>query len=74
MALSVAPLLLFSDAIPEGARDALRDAFARPEDERPRLLANVAKILHREVDLDCDDVLELVGLTGAVEASCACYD
>jgi hypothetical protein len=73
MALSVAPLLLHSDTISEGARLALRDAFARPEDERPALLANVAKILYREVDLDCDDVLELVGLTGGdVESPCGC--
>ncbi|MEO6774709.1 MAG: hypothetical protein ABI467_17170 [Kofleriaceae bacterium] len=73
MALTVAPLLLHSDAIPEGARLALRDAFARPEDERAALLANVARILHREVDLDCDDVLELVGLApGAVESPCGC--
>jgi len=73
MALSVAPLLLYSDAIPEGARLALRDAFARPEDQRAQLLANVAKILYREVDLDCDDVLELVGLSGeAVESPCGC--
>jgi len=73
MALSVAPLLLHSDAIPEGARLALRDAFARPEDQRAQLLANVAKILHREVDLDCDDVLELVGLSGdGVDSPCGC--
>lgn len=73
MALSVAPLLLHSDTISEGARLALRDAFARPEDERAALLANVAKILYREVDLDCDDVLELVGLTGGtVESPCGC--
>ena len=37
------------------------------------LLANVAKILYREVDLDCDDVLELVGLPGGgVESPCGC--
>jgi hypothetical protein len=74
MALSVAPLLLHSEAIPEGARLALRDAFARTEDERPALLANVAKILYREADLDCDDALELLGLSGddAIESPCGC--
>ena len=71
MALSVAPLLLHSEAVPEGARVALRDAFARPEDERPALLANIARILYREVDLDCDDALELLGLSAA-DAPCAC--
>ena len=74
MALSVAPLLLHSDAIPEGARLALRDAFARPEDERPALLANIAKILYREAELDCDDALELLGLAGdeSIESPCGC--
>jgi hypothetical protein len=74
MALSVAPLLLHSDAIPEGARLALRDAFARPEDERAALLANIAKILYREAELDCDDALELLGLAGddSIESPCGC--
>lgn len=63
MALSIAPLLIHSDVIPEGARMALLDAFARPEDERAPLLANAAKILSREASLDCLDALELVGLT-----------
>jgi hypothetical protein len=74
MALSVAPLLLYSDSVPEGARLALRDAFARPEDERPALLANIAKILYREADLDCDDALELLGLAGddSIESPCGC--
>ena len=74
MALSVAPLLLHSEAIPEGARLALRDAFARPEDERPALLASVAKILFHEVDLDCADALELLGLAGddSIESPCGC--
>jgi hypothetical protein len=72
MALSVAPLLLHSDSIPEGARLALRDAFARPEDERPALLANVARILYREADLDCSDALELLGLSSDLDAPCGC--
>jgi hypothetical protein len=71
MPLSVAPLLLHSENIPEGARLALRDAFTRPEDERPALLANVARILYREAELDCSDALELVGLSSA--SPCGCY-
>ncbi|HEY0250005.1 MAG TPA: hypothetical protein VGC41_00675 [Kofleriaceae bacterium] len=72
MALSFAPLLLHSDAIPEGARSALMDAFARPEDERGPLLANAAKILYREASLDCMDALELVGLTPLLDGPCGC--
>ncbi|MEO8553519.1 MAG: hypothetical protein ABI678_26275 [Kofleriaceae bacterium] len=72
MALSVAPLLLHSDSIPEGARLALRDAFARPEDERPALLANVARILYREADLECSDALELLGLSVDTDLPCGC--
>jgi hypothetical protein len=63
MALSVAPLLIHSESIPEGARLALRDAFLRPEGERPALLQTAARILAQEVELDCSDALELVGLT-----------
>jgi hypothetical protein len=70
MALSLAPLLLHSDAIPAGARLALVDAFARPEEERGPLLADVAKILYREASLDCADALELVGLAGASDCGC----
>ncbi len=71
MALSVAPLLIHSESIPAGARLALRDAFTRPEDERAALLASVARILHHEVELDCSDALELVGLS-ATCSSCPC--
>jgi hypothetical protein len=66
---SFAPLLVHDEALPEGAKLALRAALARPEDERPALLARVAKILFHEVELDCSDALELVGLS-PVTASC----
>ena len=69
---SIAPLLIHSEAIPEGARLALRDALSRPEDERPALLAGVAKILYRDAELDCGDALELVGLSSA-NSPCGCY-
>ena len=69
MALSVASLLLHSDSTPEGAKTALRDAFARPEEERSTLLQAAARILYREASLDCSDALELVGLA---PQSCGC--
>ncbi len=72
MSFSIAPLLIHSEAIPEGAKAALRDALARPEDERPALLAGVARILFREAELDCSDALELVGLSSAA-SPCGCY-
>jgi hypothetical protein len=73
MAFSVASLLLHSDSTPEGAKTALRDAFTRPEEERPALLQAAARILYREASLDCSDALELVGLAPGVEAPCGCY-
>jgi hypothetical protein len=72
MALSVAPLLIHNESIPEGARLALRDAFLRPEEERPALLQAAARILYREASLDCSDALELVGLAPHDESPCGC--
>jgi hypothetical protein len=72
MALSVASLLIHSDSIPEGARLALADAFARPEQDRPALLKAAARILYKEAELDCNDALELVGLSD-VASPCGCY-
>ena len=62
MTFSVAHLLVHSESIPAAARSALRTAFgAAPEERRPHLEA-AARVLHRELDLDCRDARELVGL------------
>ncbi len=60
--LSFAPLLLHGDLVPEGTRDALRSAYAAPEDARDDLLRDAARVFARETDLECTDVRELVGL------------
>jgi hypothetical protein len=62
MSFSLAPLLLHSSDIPVHARAALRSAYEAPADERVSLLESAARILHHEVDLDCSDARELVGL------------
>ena len=68
MSFSVAPLLLYSDHVPLTARHALRAAYDAPVDERTPYLESAARILHRELDLNCLDARELVGLTA--EGSC----
>jgi hypothetical protein len=44
-------------------RQALRAAHDGPSGERGRHLESAARILHRELALDCGDARELVGLT-----------
>lgn len=68
MSLSMAPLLLHSEAIPASARTALRAANDLPGDQRRLQLESAARILHHELDLDCSDARELVGLS---EGSCS---
>ncbi len=68
MSFSVAPLLLHSDQIPLTARHALRAAYEVAIEERTPHLESAARILHRELDLNCLDARELVGL--ATEGSC----
>jgi hypothetical protein len=63
MTLSFAPLLIHSDHVPARARGALRAAFDAPADQRRPHLEAAAKILYRELDLDCSDARELVGLS-----------
>jgi hypothetical protein len=63
MSFSVAPLLLHSDHVPLTARHALRAAYAAPVEERTAHLESAARILHRELDLNCLDARELVGLS-----------
>ncbi len=62
--LSVAPLLLHSEGVPEAARVALREAYTAPASLRRPLLEAAARALYREAHLDCADARELVGLTG----------
>jgi hypothetical protein len=62
MSLSFAPLLLHSDAVPHAARQALRAAQDGPSADGPYHLASAARILHRELALDCGEARELVGL------------
>jgi hypothetical protein len=62
MSFSMAPLLIHNEAVPAGARRALRAAQDAPAEWRVPMLEHAAKILHRETGLDCGDVRELVGL------------
>jgi hypothetical protein len=62
MTFSVAPLLLHHEDLPPLAARALRDAFAAPAERRVPHLELAAAVLHRELDLDCRDARELVGL------------
>jgi hypothetical protein len=62
MSFSVAPLLIHSDAVPPAVRQALRAAHDGPTRERGRHLESAARILHRDLALDCGEARELVGL------------
>ena len=62
MAMSMAHLLIYSDAVPSEAREALRAAAAAPPELRTAELESAARILYRELDLDCRDARDLVGL------------
>jgi plasmid stability protein len=62
MGFSITPLLLHSDSVPASARAALRAAYDSPLEQRSRHLESAARILTRELDLECGDALELVGL------------
>lgn len=66
MSISVARLLLDGESAPPDARSALRTAFEAPPDERLPHLEAAARVLHRELGLDCADARELVGLTPAL--------
>jgi hypothetical protein len=68
LSFSVAPLLLHTDQIPATARHALRAAYDAPIEERSSHLESAARILHHELDLDCEDARELVGLSA--QGSC----
>ncbi len=59
----MAPLLLHSDDVPAAVREALRDAYRAPAEQRRAHLETAAQALFREAHLDCADARELVGLT-----------
>ena len=65
MTFSITSLLLHSDSVPVRARAALRAAYASPLDQRSPHLESAARILYLELDLDCSDARELVGLSDA---------
>jgi hypothetical protein len=60
--LSMTPLLMHSDAVPAEARSALRAAYDAPPDHRAAELKTAARALYESTDLECAEVLDLVGL------------
>jgi hypothetical protein len=71
MPYSMAPLLIHSQAVPEGARDALRAAQDASPHERREILASAGRILV-ENGVDCEDVQELLDLPS--DDDCGCDD
>ena len=71
---TMAPLLMHSEDVPAPARAALRAAYAAPPEARSDMLASAARLLHASTNLECRDVLELVGLApeAALSACVAC--
>jgi hypothetical protein len=63
MTFSVAPILLHSPHVPAAVRSALRAAYDAPAGERTPHVESAARILHRDLDLECRDARELVGLS-----------
>ena len=60
--LSMARLLINSHDVPDAARDELRAAFAAEPERRADHLAAAARVIHAELELECGDARELVGL------------
>jgi hypothetical protein len=60
--LSMAPILMYSDAVPLEARAALQAAQAGPPDRRAAELETAAKAIFRATELECGEVRDLVGL------------
>ena len=67
MSIAMASLLAHSEHVPAAAREALRTASTAAPEDRLELLESAARILHREVGVECSDALELVDLP---EADC----
>jgi hypothetical protein len=62
MTFTMASVLIHSDAVPESARDALKEAEHSPPPARRRFLESAARILHDEAGVECSDARELVDL------------
>ena len=62
MSFSMAPLLMHSPDLPSTVRDELRAAFAAVPAQRTTHLVAAARMIHAELDLECRDARELVGL------------
>jgi hypothetical protein len=60
--LSMARMLIHSHDIPDAARDELRAAFADEPERQVDHLAAAARLMHAELELECSDARELVGL------------
>jgi len=60
--LSLAPMLMHSEAVPAEVRSALRAASEASPDRRKTELKLAAQTLYQVTDLDCTDVRELLGL------------
>jgi hypothetical protein len=71
MSLSMAPLLMHSEQVPAGARDAIRAAYEAAPEDRSAGLESAARILHREAGVECSDARELVGLPVRGDCDCA---
>lgn len=68
--LGITRLLLHSDDVPAAARTALSNALATDSTARADSLFAAARILHRDIGLDCEDALTLVGL----DETCGCTE
>jgi hypothetical protein len=66
MGMSLLPILIHSDAVPDEARAALIAASTAPALERDEALESAARVLYRQTNLDCADVRDLLGLTAGV--------
>jgi hypothetical protein len=62
MSFTVARLLIHSDGIGAGTRDAVEAAYAAPPESRSAMMESAARTLHHETGLGCDDVREIFGL------------
>ena len=67
MSFSMAPLLMHDTDLPAAIREQLRAAYLEPE-RRDDHLVTAARLMHQELELECSDARELVGLP----AACGC--
>jgi hypothetical protein len=62
MGFAMSSLLAHNEEIPAAVREVLKSAHSGPPERGRRLRESAARILHREVGLDCRDARELVDL------------